>query len=231
MRQIAAQILGGALPPGAFLPAETELGQQFGVSRTVIREAARVLAAKGLVAVKHGSGMQVQPAEAWDHLDPVILFEQVRLTQDDHVLDELLELRRAIEAEAAALAAQRRTPEAVRELGATIERMRALLDDPDAYTRLDIELHDAILAVAGNRLLQKALQPVSQVLIVGRLISSRRPGGPAASQHGHEAIVTAIEQGDADGARAAMRAHIVQFEDDVRTSLREGFVEGVLEQT
>src|SRR5215210_1012590 len=94
VHQIARQIISGALPPGTALPAEPELAQRFAVSRTVIREAMRVLVSKGLLTVKHGSGMWVQSSDTWDHLDPLVLFEQLETGQDDGLLDEVIEVRR-----------------------------------------------------------------------------------------------------------------------------------------
>jgi GntR family transcriptional repressor for pyruvate dehydrogenase complex len=222
VRQIVAGIVGGDIRPGDPLPTEHTLAAQFGVSRTVIREAVRVLVGKGLVAVKHGSGMQAQPSDRWNSLDPLILFEQIRRGRDETVLREVLELRRVVEVEIAALASRRRTSDDLRALRAAVEGMRAVLDDPTAYTRLDIAFHEAILAAGRNRLLVQALRPAGQALAVGRLISSRRPGGPAESERGHESILVAIEAADEEGARVAMRHHIVQFEDDVRVSLGAG---------
>src|SRR5688572_22588064 len=80
-------IVVGELPPGSLLPNEVVLAAQFGVSRTVLREATRLLAAKGLVRVKHGSGVWVQPSDAWDRLDAQILFAQVQVSHDPRVLD------------------------------------------------------------------------------------------------------------------------------------------------
>jgi GntR family transcriptional repressor for pyruvate dehydrogenase complex len=231
VQQIVAQIMSGALAPGAFLPSEAALAQQFGVSRTVIREAVRVLAGKGLVAVKHGSGMQVEPSDQWNYLDPLILFEHLRVSKDETMLKDLLELRRVVEVEVAALAALRRTEEDLRMLREHVEKMRALVDDPKAYTRHDIAFHETILQAARNRLLAQALRPASQALLVGRLISSQRPGGPAASERGHEEILVAIERGDQEQARAAMRHHIMQFEDDIHTILAQGFAYNVADLT
>lgn len=225
VQQIVAQILSGTLAPGDSLPSEPTLAQQFGVSRTVIREAVRILAGKGLVAVKHGSGIQVQPSEQWNHLDPLLLFEQIRLGYDANLLDDLLELRRIVEVEVAALAAERRTPEDLRALHELVDGMRAVLDDPRAYTRLDVAFHDTILLAARNRFLMQTLRPASQALSIGRLISSKQPGGPAASERSHEVILAAIERSDAEQARTAMRLHIVQFEQDIRTVLAGGFSE------
>lgn len=222
VHQIVAQVIRGVPPPGASLPPEGELAQRFGVSRTVIREAARLLVAKGLVAVRQGSGMQVQTPELWDHLDPLILFERVRVSRDERALGEVLEMRRAVEVEAAGLAATRCTPSSLQGLQDLIQGMNSLVNDPQAFTQLDLLFHDAVLVIADNRLLQQALRPISQALRVGRYISSQRAGGPAASERGHEAIVAAITQGAQELARAAMRDHITQFESDIRASLRMG---------
>lgn len=227
VQQIAIQILNGTLITGTSLPSEPTLGQQFAVSRTVIREAVRVLVSKGLVAVKHGSGIQVQPPDTWNHLDPLILFEQLRLGQAEDFFNELLELRRIVEGEVAALAALRRTPEDLHALQRYRDQMRAVIDDPKAFTQLDIAFHNAILVAARNRFLAQSLRPASQALYVGRLISSQRSGGPAVSQQGHEEILAAIEQEDQALARTAMLRHILQFEDDIRTTRAEGFAKSI----
>src|SRR3712207_72595 len=72
--QIARQITESSLEPGTVLPAEPELARRFGVSRTVVREAVRTLSSQGLIAVRHGSGMRVQPPDRWRYLDPLVLF-------------------------------------------------------------------------------------------------------------------------------------------------------------
>lgn len=215
VEQIVQQIVGGALPPHALLPPEPDLAQQFGVSRTVIREAIRVLVSKGLVTVKQGSGMRVQPPEKWNHLDPMVLFEQVRSGRSSDLLEELLEVRRILEVEVAALAAERRTDEDRVRLGANLAGMAKLINDPEAYTRLDIDFHEQILNAARNRLLREALGLVAEALYAGRFITTHLSGGTERAQHGHEAIYAAIERGDAEAARAAMRDHVLQFERDM----------------
>jgi GntR family transcriptional regulator, transcriptional repressor for pyruvate dehydrogenase complex len=220
--QILRQILHGRLKPGEALPTEPVLVQQFGVSRTVIREAIRVLAAKGLLSVKHGSGMWVQPSENWDYLDPTILFEHVRAGRDVTLLHELIEVRRLLEPEAAALAAERRTSEDLTALRDHIAGMAAFLTQPDLYTRLDIEFHSCLLAAAQNRLLREALRSVALTLSAGRLLSIQQPGAAEQSLRGHEEIFAAVAEQDSDAARAAMRRHILQFEQDLLATISEG---------
>ncbi|MGH2530851.1 MAG: FadR/GntR family transcriptional regulator [Thermomicrobiales bacterium] len=222
VQRVARQIVRGELQPGATLPPEAELALRFDVSRTVVREAARILVAKGLVTVKHGRGMTVQPPDRWDYLDPLVLFEQVRGGRGQDLLNELLEVRRLLEGEAAALAAQRRTDQDVDALRQMLAEMDATLDDPDRFTRVDIAFHDAIMAAAQNRLLREALRPVAGILTVGRTLTSRvLPGAPERSQQGHQEILAAIVAGDPEVARLSMRRHILQFEDNIRSVLQQ----------
>jgi GntR family transcriptional repressor for pyruvate dehydrogenase complex len=220
VQQVVQRIVSGAAAPGTSLPTEPELAQQFGVSRTVVREAVRVLVSKGLVAVKHGSGMRVEPPDRWDYLDPLVVYAEVRSGRDEGLLEELIETRRVLEVEVAALAAERRTAEDVAVMERTLAQMWASLHDPASYTRLDNVLHDAILASTRNRLLREALRPVAEALAPGRLIAASRPGVPEHSLESHRNIVAAIRQGDAPAAREAMRRHIVEFEHDIRGGLR-----------
>lgn len=223
VRQIISQVMGGALKPGDSLPSEMVLAQQFGVSRTVIREAIRILSNKGLVEVKHGSGMLIQPPEQWNYLDPTILIEQLRFGRDPHFLSDLLQLRSVVEVEIAALAALHRTDKDLSTLHEQIAGMQAVLDDHKTYTQLDIAFHDTLMNIARNRLFIQVLRPARKALYVARMISSLRPGGPELSEQGHEEIVEAIELQDQEKAREAMRRHIKQFEDDFRTIYSSGF--------
>ena len=219
VQQVVRQIVAGVYPPRRVLPTEPELMQRYGVSRTVVREAVRVLVAKGLVAVKHGSGMWVAPPDHWDQLDPMIIFEQVRSGRDGPLLDEMIELRRLVEMEIAALAAIRRTTTDLSALEASLAGMRRSRLDPEAYTRLDVQFHDAILTAARNRLLREALRSVGGVLQAGRRIAVYRPSVIERSLPSHEAIAATIVGADPEAAREAMRQHIVQFEQDIRAGI------------
>lgn len=213
---ITEQIVSGQIAPGAALPTEPELCASFDVSRTVVREAVRVLAAKGLIEVKHGSGMRVLQPEQWHLLDPQILFGRVRQDSNAALLAEMLEVRRIIETEVAGMAAERRDAADMARLQDLLAQLEAGMSDPDLYTRLDYEFHEAILAAARNRLLAETLRPLAKVIREARLITNRGARSLVPSQLGHAEICEAILAGDAVAARDAMRRHIQQFERDIR---------------
>jgi DNA-binding FadR family transcriptional regulator len=217
--QLVRRIVSGEVAPGTLLPAEALLAEQFGVSRTVLREAMRLLATKGLVRVRHGSGNWVQPPDEWDRLDPRILYEQVQVSRDSRVLDDVLEVRRLVEVELAGLAARRRTPEELARLREALDQLRACLAATGEFGAWDLEFHDRIFRAAHNPILRKTVRPVTETLFSLRtLITDHHRRHMRRSQDGHEAVFAAIAAGDAAAARAAMHDHVLQFETELRAS-------------
>ena len=223
VEQITRRIVRGDLKPGSALPTEPVLCEQFGVSRTVVRDAVRILVSMGLLEVKHGSGMRVRWPDEWNYLDPLILFEQVVGGCGEALLDEVLEVRRIFEVEAAGLAARRRTEKDLVSLHEFLEAMREALKNAEEFTRLDVGFHECLLGAARNRPLREALRPINDVLKTGRFITNRqacqRADGALNSQRGHEEIYAAIARGDHDSARGATSRHIEQFERDIYVGL------------
>lgn len=201
---LTRQIVGGALTPGTTLPIEAELARRFGVSRHVVREAVRMLGAKGLVTAKHGSGVWVEPPEKWNFLDSQVVFERVRSGRDPALLQELLAARRVLEGEAAAMAAAERTAEDLAALRQSIEAMAAAMGDIEEYVRLDMRFHARVLAAAHNRVLREALRPIAEAVRARVLAMDQRPVSPKRSLPQHRVIFGAIERRDPEGARAAM---------------------------
>lgn len=217
--QVTRRIVSGELAPGSLLPIEPVFAEQFGVSRTVLREAVRVLVSKGLVEVKQGSGMRVRGPDDWDYLDPLVLFEQVASGRGEALLDELLETRRVLEVEVAGMAAERRTEEELEALEVCLRSMARAVEDPAEFTRLDIEFHDRILRAASNRPLREALRPIGEVIKEGRAITNLFSTDPGESQRGHGKIYEAIKRSDATKAKEAMWSHVRQFERDIHAAL------------
>jgi len=208
VQQLIETIVGGALAIGAMLPIESELMQQFGVSRTVVREAIKVLEEKGLVRARQGSGTTVLPRECWDMLDPDILATELDGPGAERLLEELTRIRIALECELAEEAASRISDAQLAEMAALLGRMRGLVDRPDEYLDADVAFHDLILATAENRIGQAIMRAMHEPLRRSRRITNRIPGGVQRAQEFHEGIFEQVRRRDTVGARASMREHL-----------------------
>src|SRR5690606_25514354 len=136
--------------PGDALPTEALLSQQFGVSRTVIRESVKRVEEKGLVTVVQGRGTTVNPPSTWNVIDPVVLSALVDHDDDLGVLDDLTVVRASLEASMARAAAERRTEQRQQELRDAYDRMIATIDDVDAYNEARSEEHTSELQSREN---------------------------------------------------------------------------------
>ena len=210
-------IVTGELEPGSVLPTEPEMGARFGVSRSVVREALRVLDAKGLVEVRHGSGTRVTAPDRWDPLDPAILSVMRGRGASAAVLRDLLEARKIVECEVAALAAERAAPDDLAALDGALATMRGALDDPMRYVTGDSAFHLTLLHAAGNRVLERMTQPMHELLSFSQALTDAIPGVLARALADHESIAGAVRRRDAGGAREAMRRHLAQTERDIIT--------------
>jgi DNA-binding FadR family transcriptional regulator len=205
---LTGEIRGGVLRPGQQLPTESEAASRFGVSRTVVREALSRLQAAGLVETRHGIGTFVASRrEAGLKADAAEIATVVDLMA-------MLELRIAIESEAAALAARRRTPGDLRAMRQALDRYAADLDAGRETVEADFGFHAAIATATDNRYFTTVMASFGQKAIPRAKL--KNPGQPEAARREylqrvndeHEDIYGAIVRGDADGARAAMRNHI-----------------------
>jgi DNA-binding FadR family transcriptional regulator len=203
---LRARILTRELRPGDRLPIEPELAEEYGVSRSTVREALRVLASQGLVGtwrgVQGGSFVTCpEPAQISDYLHASLGL----LAESRNVgVEALLEARDVLEVPAAGLAALRRTP-------AQLEELRATLYEPAAETmeqriRLSRRFHEVMLEAAGSPILESLAGPIFRVLYE-RLID-RVPATVGAMESDHQLIFDAIAAGDAEAARAEMQTHL-----------------------
>jgi len=193
--------------PGYRLPVERELAEAFGVSRTVVREAVKALEAQGVLESSSGSGIYVRAA------DHSIVSRSLRTyLQLSHQVDfgiRLNEVRRVLETETAALAAERATLEQRRQLRTVCEQMRA--GAPAAQMAdLDFRLHLTLAGATQNELFTVLLAPLidqlrDQITLTWERYGQRRV--ETVLEH-HEAIVAAVERGDSAGARRAMTRHL-----------------------
>ena len=193
---------------GAF-PIEAELCARFGVSRSVVREAVKMLTAKGLLSARPRRGTVVEPEPHWNLLDPDVLRWLLERAPSPGLLAEFTQMRLGIEPQAAALAAQAvchgqtggLLP--IREALARMQAAGAGQDDPLAS---DIAFHVAILHASGNRFLVQLRELVDTALRISIRMTNARKGVALASVDDHARVLHAIEAGDPVAAAAAMRA-------------------------
>ncbi|MCB2175329.1 MAG: FadR family transcriptional regulator [Actinomycetales bacterium] len=203
-------IVSGELLPGDTLPPELPLSQQFGVSRTVLRESVKRLEEKGLVSVGQGRGTVVQPTRNWNMMDRVVLTALIAHDDSLGVLDELSIVRARLEAAMAGETARIRSDDQLAALRATLEDMRGSLDDYPTFSAADVQFHETVMAISGNRLAES----IARVLFERARESARYHGTTPHAFHEqtlreHEAVFATIEASTADAAEQAMYSHII----------------------
>jgi DNA-binding FadR family transcriptional regulator len=202
-------VVSGRYPTGATLPTEADLGERFGVSRTVVRESVKLLQDKGLVRIRQGVGTVVCPAESWDMIDDIVLGALVRNDESLAILDQLVSVRASLERDMAAAAAAG-SPEQAATIRTALRAMERAADDVAEFSAADVVFHDTVMALSGNRLARAIVNSIH-----GKARSTGRYHGETSATNieltltEHRAILTAIERGDQAAAADAMHAHIV----------------------
>ena len=200
-------ISSGAWKPGYRLPAERELSEAFGVSRTVVREAVKALEARGVLESATGSGVSVRRVDF--NMVSQSLETYMQLANRDDFEFRLNEVRRVLEVEMVALAAVRRTPEQLIQLRDICQQMRKSGNTAKLMAELDFRLHVTLADATQNDLFKVLLAPLINQLrdqIILTWEDFPRPVNLVFDQH--EAIVSAVENGDAEAARQAMIKHL-----------------------
>lgn len=216
---IGASIVSGDYAEGEQLPTELQLAEQLGASRLVIREAMKVLAAKGLVGIRPRTGTRVRPRDEWNLFDAAVLGWQGAGLPDERLVRDLMELRRTIEPAAARLAAQRRTAAELAALQAAFAAMKQATDSA-AYIESDLAFHGAVLRACGNQFVRQLAAALSEVLKVSFTASTGEWGPDARALALHEALLRAIESRDPEAADAAVNALIVRAQQRIRSAMR-----------
>jgi GntR family transcriptional repressor for pyruvate dehydrogenase complex len=217
--QLQELIVAESLLPGDKLPGERELAEQMGVSRSVIREAIRVLSDRGLVRVKSGCGTYVQQFSHKDAAASIELF--LKLKHSPRALKDVYEVRRMIEVEAAGLAAERASPEDLRAMGDAVAGMAAHQGDVEAYTRHDVAFHSAVAAATHNDLLAVLLIPFTELLAKMVRTSLDATGAAEDGLAHHRSILKALQTKDRKEARQAMLRHIERAQELVESAQRD----------
>jgi GntR family transcriptional repressor for pyruvate dehydrogenase complex len=205
------------LRPGDKLPSERDLAATMQVSRPSLREALRALAMLNIVEIRQGSGTYVaslRPEVLVEHFDFVFAL-------DDATFAELLETRRMLEPSLAAAAATRATEDDLDRLRAWKERAATSPDDPDAFLKTDLELHQIITEAAHYQIMARFMDSLTRLGTASRMRTGTLPGVRSQSLRDHQAIVDALLRRDAEAAANIMRQHL----ENIQNSLRESFAQ------
>lgn len=204
--QIQTVIRSGSLPRGTKLPTERDFAEQFGVSRSVVREAIKVLVAQGLVESRQGSGLFVLN----DTIESVSRAFVLSVSPDAESVERLFEFRQTLEAEAARLAATRATLTHIHEMAATLDQL-GQIEDPDnwiLFGEVDVRFHHLISEACGNPYLQVAIASVRDMQRDIVRVFSEQAGSMEEAMKHHYAIFNAIQTHKAEAAAASMVEHI-----------------------
>lgn len=212
VEQIEKLIIEGQLKQGDRLPAERNLSERFGVSRTVIREAVKSLQEKGLVEVRPGVGTFVH-----NGMNKIMRESLERMVLFDHQqgLGNLMEVREMFEPQIAALAADKATEKDIQALKIAIEKMDASMDDVESFIAADHDFHLALAKATQNQLIVSLLDSIVDLLTQQRRqIFANNSEGPQRGQEHHKRILQAITDRDWKLARKTMFEHLQQIRDD-----------------
>jgi GntR family transcriptional regulator, transcriptional repressor for pyruvate dehydrogenase complex len=212
VQQVEASIHKGQLKPGDQLPPERELAEQFGVSRTAVREAVKTLREKGLVEAYPGRGTFITDGTSYTIRQS--LDRMMRTGNEGFAF--LAEVRRILEPEIAALATTRAKQEDLEAMRQQVAVMDEARTDPDAFIEADLDFHLALAEAAANPIILSLIDSIVGLLREQRMGIFQVAGGPDRGQYHHKKILEAVEHRDPAGARAAMKAHLAQVRDDSR---------------
>jgi DNA-binding FadR family transcriptional regulator len=218
VEELGGRIVRGELNPERAFPKEADLEREFGVSRSVIREAVKTLAAKGLLESRTRTGIRALPPMHWNLLDGEVLSWRFAALPPLQFFTELFEIRQMIEPEAAALAAGRAKPLEIAEIEAAFGEMMAASAASEGGVEADLRFHRGILAAAGNPLLLQ----MGNLISVGLYVSHRFSREAfVIFLPRHKDVLDAIKARDPQAARANMHRLLRETADYMRDHIRE----------
>jgi DNA-binding FadR family transcriptional regulator len=211
INEVGAAIVGGAMAVGSILPGDTEMMERFGVSRTVLREALKTLEAKGLVEARAKVGTRVLPQARWNLFDRQVLLWVLESGPSPAFLDSFGIVRRSLQLEAAGLAARHREAEHIRLLRYWQTQRQVMSHQPEPFAMAEFELFRVICEASANPFIRAASGLVEfgvAIDIGARLTAGQAPAEGLAPRDAaeHLALMTALEAGEPQAARAAMQA-------------------------
>jgi len=212
-RALINNILLGHSRPGEPLPSSGELARTFAVSKPVVREALKIVATLGMVENHQGRFSRVRERASWADLSHEVLAARLETGAIDDIMGDSLELRRVIETEAAALAAERATADDLAAMNQALDALDRSGGDTQDYAVHDVAFHDALLRATHNRLFLQLIDWMRELLVLARTVSvtadaDRLPS----SREGHRTIFQAITARSPEAARKAMADHLAWAE-------------------
>jgi DNA-binding FadR family transcriptional regulator len=216
--KIGADIVAGRRPAGSMIPPEPELCSQFGVSRTVVREAVKLLCSKGLLKTGSGIGTWVLPTSEWNFLDPDV-FAWVQNSDDSETaLRHLFAFRMAVEPAAAAEAARNARLEQLYAIESALETMTNATDDFSKWIEGDISFHTALYIASNNVFMAPLARLFRQYFQMSFRVSSSNKHHQHCLQE-HRDVFEAIRARQPEAAYGAVRVLLEQADEDVRVVL------------
>jgi len=204
--QLGEAIVSGRYLPGASLPPEPMLCEEYGISRTVVREAVKSLVAKGLLITGPKLGTRVLPSDDWNWFDPDVVVWQSKAGLTREFLRDLQELRRVVEPAGVRMAAERATAADIADVEAAYAGMKHAIEQGGDYVAHDLRFHQGLLRACHNRMVVQMSKALGALLRTSFEISTSRPDGPAGSLPLHRAVLDAVIARD---PRKAERASLV----------------------
>jgi DNA-binding FadR family transcriptional regulator len=209
LEALAHPIIGGTFAEGSVLPTEPALCEQFGFSRTVIREGLKQLEERGLVRVEQGRGTTVQPRTSWNLLDPTVIRIALDYDHDMSLLDSLITVRRVLEREMALAAAGRLTDDDFAALADNLERTKSAFDDYDRFRDIDNAFHAIVMRASGNEVGLTIVRTIHQFGgVMPPLAAASSRAALKRTLAAHREIYEALERRDAETAADRISAHI-----------------------
>ena len=210
VEELGGLIVRGDAPAGESLPIEADLAKQFGASRTIVREAVKMLTAKGLVGSRPRRGTYVEPENAWNLLDPDILRWTLQRGFSKKLMREFLVVRKGIEPLAASEAAKCGLPAEIKQIETCLNEMNVSSGGVEAALDADIAFHIAILRASGNRFISQFSAVVETALRYSIRITNEAKGVHKANVEDHALIFEAISRGDHVGASEAVNSLLAE---------------------
>ena len=216
---LGERIVSGRYPQGMSIPPEPTLGEELGVSRTVVREAVKSRVAKGLLVTGPKLGTRVMPEEHWNWFDPDVVSWQSKIGLTREFLRDLQELRRVVEPAGVRLAAERATAQDIAEIESAYAGMKDAIENGGDYVAHDLRFHQGLLRACHNRMVVQMSKALGALLRTSFEISTSRPNGPASSLHLHRAVLDAVIARAPQKAERAIIVLIDGANDDIEAVL------------